>query len=70
MKLGEGLLGVTNPKKSNALERLEKFLNELCRLIYRGVINALPTLQHLLRGFCFSWVIDYFSNGKKVERDG
>jgi hypothetical protein len=33
MKLGEGLLGVTNPKKSNALARLEKFLNQLCCLV-------------------------------------
>jgi hypothetical protein len=33
MKLGEGLSGVTNPKKSDALERLEKFLNQLCRLV-------------------------------------
>jgi hypothetical protein len=33
MKLGESLSGVTNPKKSDALERIEKFLNQLCRLV-------------------------------------
>lgn len=33
MKLGEGLSGVTNPKKSDALEILEKFLNQLCHLV-------------------------------------